>query len=204
MKGGSIDSFAAGYPEADRGTVLRIMVGNYAEDTDHPWHRLERGEITYAEWKEQNLRDLSAAGFAPAQPAGNPDGPPLQKSEPDIDWGPNRAMVELIEGCRAAGLATALLTNNVREFRPMWWPALPFEELFDTIVDSSFVGMRKPNPAIYHFTLEQLGGRDGSRAVFLDDALSNVEAARRIGWHGVHVVGTGADAIATVRGLTAI
>ena len=55
--------------------------------------------------------------------------------------------------------ARALLTNNVREWEPLWRAKLPdVDELFEVIVDSAFVGMRKPDPAIYTLTLERLGG----------------------------------------------
>ena len=53
----------------------------------------------------------------------------------------------------------ALLTNNVREWEPLWRAKLPeLDEIFELVVDSAFVGMRKPEPAIYELTLERLGG----------------------------------------------
>ena len=39
-----------------------------------------------------------------------------------------------------------MLTNNVREWEPLWRPMLPVDEIFDVVVDSGFVGMRKPDP----------------------------------------------------------
>ena len=63
----------------------------------------------------------------------------------------------------------------------------PVDELFDLIVDSCEVGMRKPNPAIYELALDQLGGVSPEASVFLDDFAPNVEAARRVGCHGVVV-----------------
>jgi FMN phosphatase YigB (HAD superfamily) len=71
-------------------------------------------------------------------------------------------MLALIRDLRAAGLRTGLLTNNARELRSLWWDLLPYDELFDDIVDSSEVGLRKPNPAVYRLALDrgshQLGG----------------------------------------------
>ena len=52
------------------------------------------------------------------------------------------------------------------------------EELFDTIVDSSHEGVRKPNPVIYFTALERLGVANPAHAVFLDDFEGNVVAAR--------------------------
>ena len=47
----------------------------------------------------------------------------------------------------SAGMRTALLTNNVREWEPLWRAKLPeIDELFEVVVDSAFVGMRKPEP----------------------------------------------------------
>ena len=55
----------------------------------------------------------------------------------------------------------ALLTNNVREWEPLWRSMLPVDEIFELVVDSAFVGMRKPEPEIYELTLERLRERDG-------------------------------------------
>jgi putative hydrolase of the HAD superfamily len=100
---------------------------------------------------------------------------------------PNEPMIAYLRGLRTSGLRLALLTNNVREWEPMWRAKLPdVDELFEVIVDSGFVGMRKPEPGIYHLTLERLGG--GVRAeecLFLDDIEVNCEAARQLGMTAV-------------------
>ena len=59
---------------------------------------------------------------------------------------------------RAAGYRTGLVTNNVKEASGQWRVLVPVDELFEVIVDSSEVGMRKPNPAIYLHALDLLGG----------------------------------------------
>ena len=51
----------------------------------------------------------------------------------------------------------AMLTNNVREWEPLWRSMLPVDEIFETVVDSGFVGCRKPEARIYEMTLERLG-----------------------------------------------
>jgi len=63
---------------------------------------------------------------------------------------------------------------------------IPVDELFEVIVDSSAVGMRKPDPRIYHMALDQLGVAP-ERSVFLDDAPGNIAAARAIGMHAILV-----------------
>jgi putative hydrolase of the HAD superfamily len=96
-------------------------------------------------------------------------------------------MIEYLRGLREDGFRLALLTNNVREWEPLWRAKLPdVDELFEVIVDSGFVGMRKPEPEIYSLTLERLG--DGLRAeecAFLDDIEVNCDAARALGMTAV-------------------
>jgi putative hydrolase of the HAD superfamily len=78
----------------------------------------------------------------------------------------------------------------VREWEPLWRSKLPeIDELFEVVVDSAFVGLRKPDPTIYELTLERLG--DGVRpadCVFVDDLDVNCEAARALGMTAVRFV----------------
>ena len=73
------------------------------------------------------------------------------------------------------------------EFREFWRAMLPLDELFDVVIDSSEVGMRKPDPRIFHLALESLGGVEPGRAVFLDDYPGNVVAAQSVGMHAILV-----------------
>ena len=57
--------------------------------------------------------------------------------------------------------------------------------MFELVVDSAFVGLRKPDPAIYALTLERLGGVAPERCVFLDDLDVNCETARELGMTAV-------------------
>jgi epoxide hydrolase-like predicted phosphatase len=92
-----------------------------------------------------------------------------------------------------------VLTNNVAEFRERWRSMLPFDELFDDVVDSHEVGLRKPNPAIYQLALERLGAEPG-RSAFLDDVPTNVWAAEGVGMLAVVVDEDPLPAVRTVRG----
>jgi putative hydrolase of the HAD superfamily len=100
---------------------------------------------------------------------------------------PNEPMISYLRGLREEGLRLGLLTNNVREWEPLWRAKLPdVDELFEVIVDSGFVGMRKPDAEIYELTLERMGG--GLRfeeCVFVDDIEINCEAARALGMSAV-------------------
>jgi putative hydrolase of the HAD superfamily len=100
---------------------------------------------------------------------------------------PNQPMIELMQGLRARGYRMALLTNNVREWEPYWRSMLPVDDIFEVVVDSGFVGMRKPEPEIYELTLERLGeGIGASDCLFVDDVEVNIQAARELGMAAVH------------------
>jgi putative hydrolase of the HAD superfamily len=196
LSSGSPDKMMERYPAEHRARARAIITGEYGADTDHPWHRVERGEIPYEQCRAEIRALLADAGIdVPARPPVN--GPRIRTVTV------NTAMVALVGDLRRAGIATALLTNNVAEFRPSWHTAIPVEELFDVVVDSSAVGMRKPNPAIFEFTLNQLGQRP-ERSAFLDDIATNTAAARRLGWHAIDVVDDGEHAIAAARVLAGL
>lgn len=183
--------FASRFPHADPEVVTRIFVGDYGEDGDHPWHRLERGEITLEENRRLNRAALEAAGIELKPP---PPGAPVT-----VEFTRSEPMVALVQDLRAAGLRLGVLTNNVLEFRDRWRSMMPFDEWFDDVVDSHEVGLRKPNPAIYQLALARLGAEAG-RTAFLDDVATNVEAAAGVGIRGVLVEEDPSGAIATVRG----
>jgi putative hydrolase of the HAD superfamily len=159
--------------------MLDVLLGPREVSTpDHPWHRAERGEIP------------TSAMAAEAVPFAERVGITLRGDEYDYllngDFALNDAVVERIGRLRAEGFRVGLLTNSFQEFRPILESRMDFS-LFDDVVDSSFVGCRKPEPAIYELTTARFGG-DASRIVYLDDFLANVEGARRHGWTTIHVV----------------
>lgn len=162
----------------DEGVMLELLMGDYGADDDHPWHRLERGEISFGDYAVDLQQRAAAAGIDLSGRGGGGFYERLEVHEP---------VVERVRTLRAEGYATALLTNNVKEFGAAWRALVPVDELFDVVVDSCEVGMRKPNPRIYEHTLRELGGVAPGDAVFLDDADSNVEAARRIGLRAILV-----------------
>jgi putative hydrolase of the HAD superfamily len=157
---------------------LELLVGPYHEDTDHPWHRLERGEITLDEW-------LTAVQAAAAAAGTELDLTPLQSLLSTLAV--HDDVVDHVAALRADGYRTALVTNNVREGSATWRGMIAVDELFDVVVDSSAVGMRKPNPAIFTHTLDLLGGIAPQRAVFLDDVEGNLAGARLAGLHTILV-----------------
>ncbi|MQA73646.1 MAG: HAD-IA family hydrolase [Solirubrobacterales bacterium] len=177
-----IGSFAAfqdrtGVSGESLGRALQTIA---ERDGAHPLFELETGRLTEAEFLER-----VAAALEPE--LGHP--PEMHRfREIYFDaLDPNEPMVELMRELRDRGLRMALLTNNVREWEPLWRSMLPIDEIFELVVDSGFVGMRKPEPGIYELTLERLG--DGIAApdcLFVDDVEVNVEAARELGMAAVH------------------
>jgi putative hydrolase of the HAD superfamily len=109
-------------------------------------------------------------------------------------------IVHRIRRLRDDGMPLALLTNNVKEFGSSWRATFPVDELFPVVIDSSEVGLRKPDPRIYELTCERVGVVP-TAVVFLDDNLENVCAAESLGIETVHV---GPDPLATIRDLDAI
>ncbi len=97
---------------------------------------------------------------------------------------PNEQMIEYMRGLRSRAYRLAICTNNVREWEPLWRAKLPVDEIFEVVVDSGFVGSRKPEPRIYELTLDQLGA-PASATLFLDDVELNCEAARELGMQAV-------------------
>ncbi len=93
---------------------------------------------------------------------------------------PNERMISYMHDLRARGYRLAICTNNVREWEPLWRAKLPVEEIFDVVVDSAFVGTRKPERRIYEITLERLGV-PAERAALIDDLEHNCQAAQAMG-----------------------
>lgn len=158
--------------------VLEHLMGPYHEDTDHLFHRMERGEVTAAEWYVGTAPVLAELGVEldVAKLAG------LFRS-----LGVHEVVVEKVAALKADGYKTAIVTNNVKEGSAEWRAMVDVEALFDVVIDSSAVGVRKPNPAIYRLALDELGGVEPARAVFLDDHEGNVAGARAVGLHAVLV-----------------
>jgi putative hydrolase of the HAD superfamily len=96
------------------------------------------------------------------------------------DLAPNQALIDYMRSLRERGYRMAICTNNVREWEPLWRAKLPVDEIFDVVVDSAFVGVRKPEPRIYELTLQRLGV-PAREALLLDDIELNCTAARELG-----------------------
>lgn len=158
---------------------LPIALGPFDVDGDHPWHRMERGELSIAEydceiepyWRAAGLRSFPSP----------PDGEQLLTA---ID--PVPEMIEAARAVRAAGVKTAIVTNNAVEWAG-WRAAWDADGLVDVVIESCRVGMRKPTAEIFRLALDELGGIRAERALFLDDFPWNVAGARAAGLQATHV-----------------
>jgi putative hydrolase of the HAD superfamily len=146
-------------------------------DGAHPLHELECGRMTEhdflselsAQLRADLGRDVEMLSFA-------------ERYFAHLE--PNEAMIAFLRELRRDGYRLAMLTNNVREWEARWRAMLPVDELFDVVVDSAFVGMRKPDPAIYRLTCDRLGVAP-ERCLFVDDVEPNCATAADLGMTAV-------------------
>jgi putative hydrolase of the HAD superfamily len=172
-----VESFVAYQRESGIGfedlgaAMARVAAAN---DGEHPLFALEKGRLTEDEFIGRLETEL-----------GRKMGPFRDMYFAHLH--PNEPMIAYMRGLKERGLRMALLTNNVREWEPLWRAKLPdVDEIFEVIVDSAFVGMRKPEREIYELTVERLGdGLEPGDCLFLDDIDANCEAAAALGMHAV-------------------
>jgi epoxide hydrolase-like predicted phosphatase len=179
------------------GVLMEAVLGPPTEDGDHPFHRLERGEISLQQARDDILRRGRALYNLEVD---------IFQLFPRLPRGVHHQLIDRVKVLKKEGYHTAMITNNIREFADSWRSMLPVpvEDLFDLVVDSSREGIRKPNPAIFRLTLERLGGLAPERTVFLDDCEGNVKAAKFVGMQTVHVRGDISEAIAELDALLGV
>jgi putative hydrolase of the HAD superfamily len=160
-----------GIPE---GFINRVVL----ETTpDGAWSRLERGELGLEEFFAAFERDCAAAGQRlSARDMMERIGEKAQ---------PRPAMLEAVRRIRAGGLKAAALTNN--------WAGPEVDDgsralrlHFDVFVESSVVGLRKPDPRIYEHACREIGVQP-TEVVFLDDIGRNLKVARQLGMTTIKV-----------------
>jgi putative hydrolase of the HAD superfamily len=159
-----------GLPE---GFVNRVVI---TRGLSGAWARLERGELTLEEFYPAFDRECLAAGH----------GLSTRDMMARIDevTVPRPAFFEAIRRIRKNGLRTAALTNNwIRDGTENH----ELRALFDAFIESSVVGLRKPDPAIYRLACRKLEVQP-QQAVFLDDIGANLKPARELGMTTIRVV----------------
>lgn len=167
--------------------VLKKWLGRNASP-DSPIHRLERGELSAGDFNSLLTPELRSIDGGPVQPGDHLSGI-FATSRVDGDT------VEVVRRLRDSGVRTGLLSNS-------WgfsYDREMLDDLFEPIVISGEVGMRKPEQRIFDFAVARLG-IDAAQVVFVDDAEPNLVGARRAGLQTVlHT-----DAQSTDEALTAL
>jgi putative hydrolase of the HAD superfamily len=182
--------------ERERGLPHGFIRGLNATNPDtNAWARLERNEV--------GIDGFAALFESEARAAGG------ELSGHDViaclagDIRPE--MVAAVRACRAAGLRSGCVTNNIAPMHAGdgWGAAASLDDLFDVVVESSKVGVRKPDPRIYELACEALGVEPGE-VVFLDDLGINLKPARAMGMHTIKVEdpATALDDLEAATGLT--
>jgi putative hydrolase of the HAD superfamily len=150
------------------------VAGAYDASRDsNPIRALERGECTEAEFERLLAEQLIRSDGGVVQPDGL-----LAKMFAASVF--DEVMHDLMRAARRAGLHTALLSNSWGDI----YPRHLFPELFDAVVISAEVGMRKPEQRIFLLAAELLG-LEPAECVFIDDIAENVAAAQAAGLVGV-------------------
>ena len=153
--------------------INRLVVDNGAEGA---WSRMERGEIDMRRFEQDFEAECSAGGH------------PISASEMMARIGecqPRPAMIQAIRKLRESGLRVGALTNNWVTQDEAERPH-EFAPLFDVVIESAKVGLRKPDPRIYQLACRELDV-EPQHAAFLDDIGSNLKAARQLGLFTIKV-----------------
>lgn len=161
---------------------FRTLMATWLRETaasTNPAYRLERGELTGAEFERLLAGELRTTDGRQLTPDGM-----LARMFAGFAAAPS--MIDAVRRVRAAGHPTALLSNS-------WgldYDRSDWGQLFDVTVISGEVGLRKPEPEIYLLTADRLGVPP-SACVFVDDLGPNVRAAQQVGMIGIrHVSAT--------------
>ncbi len=170
-----LDSFAA-FQDSSGISLEQLgaaMGAIFERDGRHPLFELETGRMTETAFLRALASELTAEL-----------GRPVELHEFGERYfehlHPNQRMIDYMRELRERGYKLAICTNNVREWERLWRAKLPVDELFEVVVDSAFVGTRKPERRIYELTLERLGTRPDA-ALLVDDIELNCDAARQLG-----------------------
>jgi putative hydrolase of the HAD superfamily len=155
----------------------KAMAAVAEREGSNPLFELETGRVTEASFMGKLSTELSAQRGSPVALDGF--------GERYFEYlQPNERLIDFMRELRGRGYKMAICTNNVREWETRWRAMLPVDEIFDVVVDSAYVGSRKPAPRIYEITLERLGATPGA-TLFVDDIDVNCDAAHQLGINAI-------------------
>lgn len=165
--------------EAANGLPKDVIRGLNATNSDtNAWARFERTEVSFDEFCDLFEREAKAAGYVV-------DARLVMEA---LDGDVRPEMIVAIERLRAGGLKLAGVTNNVARQSPGQSPGkVDFRPLFDVVIESSVVGVRKPEVRFYEMACEALAVSPRECA-FLDDLGVNLKPAAAMGMRTIKVV----------------
>ena len=159
-------------PELAKEAFLEAYASGH--EGDGPVHRMEKGEISVDEFAAGLAQIMTERSGVDVPPEGL-----VAKLFGLMEL--DEAMFAAVAGARRAGVRTGLLSNSWGSEN---YPHHRFPELFDILVISGDVGIRKPDPAIFALAADRLS-LPPAACVFVDDLDKNIEAAEEAGMAGV-------------------
>ncbi len=186
---------AARRAAVDRGVdpdgLIDVMLGGYGIESDHPWQKVERGELPIEAARRWAMAETKRRLGVEIDP--------MEVLAPVMAAPVRQSMVDLARDLRSRGITLGLLTNNARELRSVWGSLTDWSQLFHQVIDSSEAGVRKPDPAAFRLALQRCGQPLAERALMVDDFEVNADGARAVGMHAVLVGEDPAPAIDQIR-----
>lgn len=164
--------------EIPEGFINRVVIESGPSGA---WSRMERGELNMESFFNPFEKDCADAGQTISARG-------LMEAIGE-NAGPRPAMLDAILAIRRSGLLAAALTNNWATAEAA--PAAPsgskaLAPHFDFFIESSVVGLRKPDPRIYRHACDMIG-IEPAEAIFLDDIGRNLKTARQLGMTTIKV-----------------
>lgn len=180
LTGSAVDPFEAwaiedgiDYPHY-QSVLAELLGGDLPSEQLNPIHALERGELANLEFEKLLAERLRRSDGAPIEHEGM-----LARMFSKLQHAPD--MNALVRRAHGLGMKTALLSNS-------WgndYPRELWDEMFDEVLISGEIGLRKPEPEIYLLAAERLGLMP-SECVFVDDLATNIRGAVAVGMVGIH------------------
>jgi putative hydrolase of the HAD superfamily len=153
-----------------------IRTLNATNPDTNAWAKFERSEVAFDDFCDLFEAEATALGHTIV----------AREVMPLLAGVIRPEMVEALRRCKGHGFKTACLTNNVVGFLRANGPRDEVMSLFDAVIESSKVGVRKPDPRFYELACDTLGITP-PEAVFLDDLGVNLKPAKQLGMQTIKV-----------------
>jgi putative hydrolase of the HAD superfamily len=165
----SFDAFAKSL-DIELQDLVRVMLPLYTGASDDLIERFEIGALDEADFDVELARRLEGTSDRPVEAEDL-----VNRIFAGVHLEPS--MLDALVTIRRHGIKTALLSNS---WGTSGYPRDRFQDLFDVVVISGDVGLRKPDPAIFELTVERLGVA-AAKCVFVDDYPGHLEPAKQAG-----------------------